>query len=411
MAGVETLLGYASATHPLVWLRGGAGIVGVGEALRLTFSGPDRVRDAAAAWRSIAAAATVEDPFGLPGSGLVAFGAFAFADRSSKESVLIVPSVVIGRRRDRTWVTRIEAIDTARPSTAGETRDGDRGGGELPIAPSRLGTEYRLAMLPGLQTSAGYRAAVESAVSRIAAGEVDKVVLARDLHAHAPAGADLRRALARLQSGYPDTWTFAVDGLLGASPETLIEATGRSFNSVVLAGTASRGADAAADRAAAAELVASAKDRAEHGFAADSVLEALRPHAATLDVSAPETLRLPNLWHLATTISGRLADGASTLDLVAALHPTAAVAGTPTDAALRLIAELEPFDRGRYGGPVGWIGADGSGEWALALRCAQVEESGDLTAYAGGGIVAGSDPVLELAETTMKFRPIVEAFG
>lgn len=180
----------------------------------------------------------------------------------------------------------------------------------------------------------------------------------------------------------------------------------------VLAGSAARGVDALSDQDAAARLATSTKDLDEHHFALESLMTSLRPHARTLIASElPFTLKLPNLWHLASDIEGTLTDGSSSLDLIAALHPTAAVAGTPTSSALALIAELEPFDRGRYAGPVGWVGADGDGEWAVALRSAQVDDSGDITAWAGAGIVADSDPEKELAETRMKFRPIVEAFG
>ncbi len=142
-----------------------------------------------------------------------------------------------------------------------------------------------------------------------------------------------------------------------------------------------------------------------------NVLASLRSHSADVTASeTPFTLKLPNLWHLASDIDGELSDGSTSLDLVRALHPTAAVAGTPTTKALELIDELEPFDRGRYAGPVGWVAGDGDGEWAIALRSAQV--TGDLiTAYAGAGIVADSVPQRELLETRMKFRPIVEALG
>jgi menaquinone-specific isochorismate synthase len=143
------------------------------------------------------------------------------------------------------------------------------------------------------------------------------------------------------------------------------------------------------------------------------VLDALAPHARS-GISASEipfALKLPNLWHLATNIEGVLSDGSSALDLAAALHPTAAVAGTPTAKALEVIRELEPLDRGRYGGPVGWVDAAGDGKWAVSLRSAEVSPEGDIRAYAGGGILAASDPDVELAETKLKFRPIVEAFG
>jgi menaquinone-specific isochorismate synthase len=141
-------------------------------------------------------------------------------------------------------------------------------------------------------------------------------------------------------------------------------------------------------------------------------MSALDPHSSVLTRSEiPFALKLPNLWHLASDVEGTLSDGSSSLDLIAALHPTAAVAGTPTLEALDLIHQLEPFDRGRYAGPIGWVDANGDGKWAVALRGAHVSSTGRVTAYAGAGIVSGSDGPHELAETKMKFRPIVEAFG
>ena len=191
----------------------------------------------------------------------------------------------------------------------------------------------------------------------------------------------------------------------------------------VLAGTAGRGTDHADDTGAATRLLESGKDRDEHRFAVRSVVEALAPHTRTLAADEePFALELPNLWHLATDVAGVLGDVASSLDLVASLHPTAAVAGTPTDAALAVIRRIEPFDRGRYAGPVGWVDGSGDGEWAIALRCAQVgglparrgsASTGTIpvTAFAGAGIVAGSDPEAEMLETRVKFRPIVDALA
>lgn len=390
---VPSLIPYADPRRPLLFQRRGDGIVGIGEALRLEFRGPTRVADAAAAWRDVAAAATVDDEVRIGGSGLVAFGAFTFDDASERASVLVVPRVVVGRRNGVGWVTRVG------------------GAGEDPVA-SPLGTEYRLALHPGALDGDGYRAAVATAVARIAAGDVRKVVLARDLVGHVPEGADLRRVLLELALGYPDTWTFAVDGHLGSSPETLVRVHGGDVTARVLAGSHARGADADADAAAALELATSAKDLDEHRFAVESVLAALRPHGPGITATElPFTLKLPNLWHLASDVHGRLSDGSGALDLVDALHPTAAVAGTPTSAALELIRELEPFDRGRYGGPVGWVDAAGDGKWAISLRSAEIDADGTLTAFAGAGIVAESDPARELAETKLKFRPIVEAFG
>ncbi|WP_434316356.1 isochorismate synthase [Leifsonia sp. P73] len=284
--------------------------------------------------------------------------------------------------------------------------------GARPPRPIAFGDEYRLSLLPAGLDEGGYESAVATAVERIREHDLSKVVLARELSAHLPLESDVRRALVELALGYPDCWTFAVDGLVGSSPETLVRVHHGTVTARVLAGTMSRGRDAESDRASALALAGSPKDQDEHRFAVSSVLDALRPHSADLGASdEPFTLKLPNLWHLATDIAGTLSDGSSSLDLADALHPTAAVAGTPTPEALALIRELEPFDRGRYAGPVGWVGGDGDGEWAIALRCAQLDETGDLTAYAGAGIVADSDPAREYAETTMKFRPIVEAFG
>ncbi|GGI44812.1 menaquinone-specific isochorismate synthase [Agromyces flavus] len=394
--------------HPLLWMRRGEGMIGLGEVLRIETAGPDRVARAADGWRRLAAAADVDDRVGLPGSGLVAFGAIAFADESAATSVLVVPEIVIGRRDGRAWVTRIELLD----ATSGAS------GAALAAAPVELPEPAPKRDVPRVRFSSGtmppeaYMSAVADAVGRIDDGRFEKVVLAREIVGQLQEDAGLRAALAKLADDYPDTWVFAVDGLIGASPETLVRVDHGTVSARVLAGTASRGRDATSDRAQAARLADSPKDRAEHALAVESAVATLAPHTARLDASPePFTLQLPNLWHLATDLKGTLGDGSSSLDLVEAVHPTAAVAGTPREVALRAIAELEGFDRGRYAGPVGWIDADGDGEWAIALRCAQVSPDGTVRAYAGCGIVHDSVPADELAETDMKFRPIVEAFG
>lgn len=389
----NSLLPLLDREHPLLFMRRGEGIAGIGEAARLEFRGPDRIRDAAAAWRDIAAASTVRDEVGRSGTGLIAFGAFAFADDSACTSVLIVPRLIIGRRDGVSWVTRVDGADDS-------------------VVASALGPEYRVMLHPGALGPDAYRDAVGTAVERILAGGVEKVVLARDLVGRLPEGGDVRRVLVDLALGYPDTWTFAVDGLIGSSPETLVRVSAGSVTARVLAGSAGRGVDAASDSAAALALATSTKDLDEHRYAVESVVDALRSHVRGVAASEiPYALKLPNLWHLASDIEGPLSDGSTALDLVAALHPTAAVAGTPRDAALELIGELEGFDRCRYGGPVGWVDAAGGGKWAVALRSAEVRADGSVSAFAGAGIVADSDPERELAETRLKFRPIVEAFA
>ncbi|WP_449408927.1 isochorismate synthase [Microbacterium maritypicum] len=402
---IEDPLAYADPDRPLAWLRRGDGIVAVGADVVSTVrvpAGTGTMRSAAIAeaWRALTDGADIDDPLRLPGTGLVAFGALAFDEDSAADSVLIVPSRVIGRHRGRTWLTSIGTTDADAAADA-ETR---------PYGPHWAGT-----VGPGAQSPQGYQDSVRAALGRIDTGELSKVVLARDLTGSIPAGSDLRRLVRALSTGYPDTWAFAVDGLIGASPETLVTVQDRTVTARVLAGTIGRGADADADVAASAHLASSTKDLDEHQYAVQSVLASLRPHTRALAASEqPFLLKLPNLFHLATDVEGELAEGGSSLDLVGALHPTAAVAGTPTPAAIAAIRELEPFDRGRYAGPVGWVDAAGNGEWAIALRCAQFSSAADgiaVTAYAGAGIVAGSDPESELLETRVKFRPLVDALA
>ncbi|WP_396641913.1 isochorismate synthase MenF [Microbacterium sp.] len=401
---IEDLLAYADPAHPLAWLRRGDGMVGFGSAAMIEVGGhranpPEGSQAAALAetWRAVAAAASVTDEVGLPGTGLIAFGALSFDPASAMASTLVVPQFVFGRRAGRSWVTTIH-----------------RAGAEAPINPSvrDWGPAWSATVGPGELDAPGYQAAVRAGLEAIAAGEVSKVVLARDLTGSVPAGADLRRLVRALATGYPDVWTYAVDGIIGASPETLVTVSGGTITARVLAGTAPRGADADGDTEASVALAASGKDQDEHRFAVESVLRTLRPHTSALTASEqPFALKLPNVWHLATDVEGIVAPGVSALDLVGVLHPTAAVAGTPTAAALKVIRRIEPFDRGRYAGPVGWIDASGDGEWAIALRSAQFGDGGHISAHAGAGIVLGSDPEAELLETRMKFRPIVDALA
>ncbi|GAA2973678.1 menaquinone-specific isochorismate synthase [Microbacterium terrae] len=413
---VDDLISFTDPNTPLAWLRRGDGIVGLGHQVTgIEFGGAHPLPEAdpfpslAEMWRSLCETAEVDDEVGLPGTGLVAFGALAFDRRSAASSRLIVPQTVIGRGRGRSWVTRIRSSAYDGPDPA--------------IATVPYGPYWSATLGPGTLDPEGYQAAVRQGIAAIESGEVQKVVLARDLVGTIPAGSDIRRLARALSTEYPDTWTFAVDGLVGASPETLVTVSHGTVTARVLAGTVPRGADSDGDATASFSLAHSAKDRDEHRFAVQSVLDALAPHVGAVTADAePFTLELPNLWHLATDVEAELADHATSLDLVAALHPTAAVAGTPTDAAIEAIRRIEPFDRRRYAGPVGWVGADGDGEWAIALRCAQIgadptrgyaefSDTIPVVAHAGAGIMAESDPESELLETRVKFRPIVDALA
>lgn len=377
------------------------GVVGWGEALRLT-PGPGRERVARMAERldGIAAGATVEDPVGRPGSGLVAFVSASFA-ASSSSSVAVIPRRVVGRRDGVTWLTTIEPD----PSPSGP--EPPRRGTQPPPEPIPERVRYAGSSMPDLH----WLEAVATAVKRIEADEVGKVVLARDHAVWARHPFDARVLARRLRRRFPSCFTFLVDGLLGASPELLVRRAGVDVASVTLAGTAPRGDTAADDDRLGAGLLASDKDRREHAFAAADVRTRLESLCSTVDGDEePVLLRLDNLQHLASRFSGRLAVDRSALGLAAALHPTPAVGGTPTGRALALIDELEGMDRGRYAGPVGWVDGRGDGELAIALRCAELAGA-RARLFAGAGIVAGSLPEDELEETRVKLRAMQSAFS
>ena len=378
----------------LAWVRRGDGMVGWGEVARWELSGADRFADAADLWREAVRGAVVRDDVQVPGSGPVAFGSFTFADEGA--SVLVVPEVVVGRRDGVSWVTTISAGDRVPPMSAPEPREAPVSAGDVAFSAGSLTTQEWLA-------------AVTTAVGRITDGDLDKVVLARDVVASTENPLDPRWPLERLAEQYPGCWTFQVDGLLGATPEMLIRLDNGLATSRVLAGTIRRTGDDAHDLALAASLARSSKDHQEHEFAVRSVADALARHGTLNVPETPFVLHLPNVMHLATDVTGVVHDGRTALELVADLHPSAAVCGTPTETARDVIAELERLDRGRYAGPVGWIDARGDGEWAIALRCAHLEGPRRLRLYAGCGIVAGSSPQDELAEAEAKLTPMREA--
>ncbi len=375
------------------WVHQGAGLVGWGEAARITLpAGPDRFAAGEKWLRALFDSADVVDPIDVPGSGPVAFGSFTF-DPASDGSVIIVPRAVLGRRAGRAWVT-----------TIGDGHGPPIRGPLAPVSPESMPAEVR--WQDGSLTALQWEHAVAAAVARIRAGDLSKVVLARDQRATAAQPIDVRVLLRRLASRYPDCYTFACAGLVGATPELLIRRDGEQISSLVLAGTAPRGSSPDEDAALGAAMLASAKDVEEHEYAVASVRDALAPLCARLDVQPrPSLLALANVQHLATKVTGQLAGDRSALSVAAALHPTAAVCGTPADAAMDLIRELEGMDRGRYAGPVGWVDGRGNGDWGIALRCAELDGP-RARLFAGCGIVAGSDPAAELAEAQPKFRPM-----
>jgi len=386
----------------VAWVRHGDGLIGWGETARITLpAGEDRFTAGEKWLRALFEGAQVDDQVAEPGCGPVAFGSFTF-DSASDGSVLVVPSTIIGRRGGRSWLTTITPAGARVPALTEVPS---------PTAPDALTGPAELRWHDGGLSAPDWERAVAAAVARIQAGHLRKVVLARDLYATACEDIDLRVVLLRLSGRYPDCYTFACADLVGATPELLIRRQDAEISSLVLGGTVPRGRDAAEDARLGAALLASAKELEEHQYAAVGVRSTLAARCDWLKVDdGPSLVRFANVQHLATWITGRLSgtqDGSdhSVLALADALHHTPAVCGTPADAAMELIRELEGMDRGRYAGPVGWVDARGNGEWGIALRCAEVDGR-HARLFAGCGIVAGSDPATELAEAQAKFAPM-----
>ncbi|SNC63046.1 isochorismate synthase [Kytococcus aerolatus] len=411
------LLPHGPATELVAWVRGGEGMVGWGRALELSATGPGRWAELADRWREVTDASTDEGSAGAPrGAGLVAWVSAAFSDDSPAGSTLVVPRTVVGVHEGVAWVTRIEQLspgvvseDVPSTGTTGATgADALPREGTPPVAPRGLREA------PGLTPDEGWEEVVAAGIDAVRGGRAEKVVLARDVLATAAEPLDLRWLLQRFAAGYPDTWTFAVDGLVGATPEMLVRLDGGRVFSRVLAGTIPREAGAGQDQRVADGLLHSTKDLAEHAFAVESVVERLAPLCTTVEApGTPSVLPLPNVFHLSSDVDGRVRPGTTVLELAGALHPSAAVGGTPREAALELITELEGRDRDRYAAPVGWVDAAGDGDMGLALRCGRVleEDPATLRLWAGGGIMADSDPRTEWVETGAKLAPMRWALG
>lgn len=372
----------------LAWVKADEGLIGWGELARLEVKGPDTFAQASRWWREQLAKITVTDEVGLPGSGAVLFASAAFDIRTGA-SVFVIPRVVLGRANGRSWLT---------------TADQDRPLLLVDDVPAPGAIRYA----DGAQTAAAWISSVAECVARLRAGELGKVVLARDLMATTAEPLDPRHLLRHLADRWTECWTYELDGLVGATPELLLRRTGSHVTSRVLAGTAAR-AGPDEDETVGRNLLASAKNQDEHRYAIASLAETLAPFCTTLDVpTAPHLHPLPTLMHLATDVHGELAGDPDLLTIIDAIHPTAAVCGTPRDMAIDVITELEGMDRGRYAGPIGWLDSAGNGEFGIALRCAQVEDRA-LRLFAGCGIMADSDPEAELAEAQVKLLAIRDA--
>lgn len=386
--------------------REGHGVAGRGEALRIPLSEGLRGDLSHVVEALSAIELEGEDGGGRPG-GPIAFGALPFD--ACAASSMVVPAILVGRSADgRQWMTTIGPRDPFRsretPTPAevlsGEGGIGVRDTGMLPDGFS----------LRSPRPHPEWEATVADAIDAISSGALRKVVVAREVVVEANRPIVVPDVLERLRSLYPACIVFSVEGFIGASPELLVERRGDAVRSHPLAGTFPRSGDPHADELAAAGLVASMKDQAEHRFVIDQIEAVLSARCSTLEVPRmPEVMLLRNVLHLGTEIRGVLSEPApDVLELVAALHPTPAVAGTPTVEALEWLAANEALERGRYAGPVGWIDAHGDGMFAIGIRSAEVEGT-TARLFAGVGVVEGSESRRELIETQLKLQAILAA--
>jgi menaquinone-specific isochorismate synthase len=394
LLGEHPLLSSISTAKDLstAWIRSGDGLIGFGVYKELEISGPERFTLARNWWDKEVANFNIKNNVHGGGTGPILFTSFAFDE--NQPSKLIIPQIVIGQKNGKSWITWIG--ETSQPEIS--QLKNSVASGEIKWQSGSISEEK-------------WRNQVAVAIKSINDGELEKVVLARDLTATSTSAIDARQLLKRLEIEYPSTWLFLVDGLVGATPELLVRLSKSLVTSRVLAGTIRKTGDEDRDLTLAASLAKSSKDLEEHEYAVRSVADALAPFCSSTNVpDSPFVLHLSNVMHLATDVTGVLNDSAKPTDiftLISELHPSAAVCGTPTKKASELITELEQMNRGRYAGPVGWIDIHGDGEIAIALRCGQISQNQlKIQIYAGCGVVAGSDPGKEFAESQAKLMPM-----
>jgi len=392
--GEHPLLTTVSTKLDLVnaWVRSGDGLVGFGEYKKIELKGENRFVAARKWWELQLAEFNIQNNVHGSGTGPILFSSFSFDP--DQISVLIIPEIIIGQKNGKSWITWI-----------GDSKQPDLGRlNNSPISSD-------IAWQEGSISESNWRTQVGSAIDAIKSGKLEKVVLARDISASSKSEINVRDLLQRLEIEYPSTWIFLVDGLIGATPELLVRLSKSLVTSRVLAGTIRKTGNEDRDLTLAASLAKSSKDLEEHEYAVRSVADALAPFCSSTNVpESPFVLHLSNVMHLATDVTGVLNDSAKQADiftLIEKLHPSAAVCGTPTEEAKQLIKKLEQMNRGRYAGPVGWIDAHNDGEVAIALRCGELSSDRKMIRiFAGCGIVAGSDPVNEFAESQAKLMPM-----
>ncbi len=367
----------------LLFVRDGVGLAGRGIAARVPLDHVPRVLSAI----------DHDDSVGVTGSGPVALGSVPFRPDSPTE--LIIPAVVVGKGPEgQRWITVIDDAPT-----------------DLALATRPTPTAASFTVGPGVDVQT-YLAAVTEARDAARRGDLVKAVIARDVIVDSDHPFDVHAVLLRLRAAFGSSYRYSIDGFVGASPELLVEIRDGIVRSHPLAGTAPRTGDPTTDERLAAELVASTKNQLEHRVVIDVVNDTLLRWCSYLDWEPePQVVAVANVQHLGTRVEGPLSKPwPHVLELVQALSPTPALGGHPRDAALALIDRVEGFDRGRYGGAVGWVDARGNGTWAVAIRCAEFsQDRRRARLFAGGGIVADSEPLAELAETQAKFQAMLSA--
>ena len=387
LTSVNTKLDLVSA-----WVRSGDGLVGFGEYKKFEVKGENRFKEAKSWWEERVSEFKIQNNVHGSGTGPILFSSFSFDP--NEISVLVIPEILIGQKNGKSWITWIG--DVKQPNLE-----------KINTAPVSGEIKWQ----EGSISEQAWQSQVSSAINAIKSNKLEKVVLARDITATSKTEIGVRSLLQRLEIEYPSTWIFLVDGLIGATPELLVRLSKSLVTSRVLAGTIRKSGNEDRDLTLAASLAKSSKDLEEHEYAVRSVADALAPFCSSINVpEAPFVLHLSNVMHLATDVTGVLNDSAKQSDiftLIAQLHPSAAVCGTPALEANKLINELEQMNRQRYAGPVGWIDANNDGEIAIALRCGQLSnDQKSIRIFAGCGIVAGSDPATEFAESQAKLMPM-----
>jgi isochorismate synthase len=404
--------------------RGGAALAGLGQVVCLEDAGPERFSTVADRWRSLSARAVADSPGEPEGGGPVAVGGFAFAPGGGgsppwsgfEPASLVVPEVTLtrkehrGERRVRLTLAALAQPDDTADELLGELDDrlDELSGPSLPLLdPAPTG---RFQVSSGMPPE-HFEAAVVRATETIRRGTLRKIVLAREVQVHAPSDYDPAAVFGVLRDAFPSCFVFCVGRgdatLVAASPELLVRREGQRVSTIALAGSTRRSADPAVDAHLGERLMRDESYREEHAIVARRIERTLNRYAIWVATPAEPTLvQMANIQHLATPIRAQLAAPVEAIELAGLMHPTPAVGGEPSQEALSLIPALEGLDRGWYTGPVGWTDAAGDGEFCVALRCALLR--GNVArCYAGNGIVRGSDPVAELAETEVKLQALL----